>query len=249
MTILNEIDQSWLPMDLVVIGMFGLVVLLFGCWLSARSRLRKMASEFEKAVKELKELRTKFEPVLSVEGEVIRLQEQALRITSEIAEARTDYAEKRTLLTELEQEIAVYDERVSFAKFGVYEPHFEFDDSEAYKAQIKKIRESQREMISAKIATQHYTDWHHDGSLAKGRVMVNRQIRLTLRAFNSECEAAIANARWNNVTAMENRILNAAKQINRANASMGLTIDEQYVSLKLDELHLKTAEKGERRTA
>lgn len=67
--------------------------------------------------------------------------------------------------------------------------------------------------------------------------MINRQIRLTMRAFNNECEAAIANTRWNNVNAMEKRILNAAKQIDRANESMNLRISEQYVSLKLDELH------------
>jgi FKBP-type peptidyl-prolyl cis-trans isomerase len=68
--------------------------------------------------------------------------------------------------------------------------------------------------------------------------MINRQIRLTMRAFNNECEAAIANTRWNNVNAMEKRILNAATQINNANESMRLTISDRYVALKLDELHL-----------
>jgi len=59
-----------------------------------------------------------------------------------------------------------------------------------------------------------------------------------MRAFNNECEAAIANTRWNNVVAMEKRILNAAKQIDNANTSMNLMIHEDYVALKLDELHL-----------
>ena len=68
--------------------------------------------------------------------------------------------------------------------------------------------------------------------------MINRQTRLTMRAFNNECEAAVANTRWNNVVAMEKRILNAAKQINNANTSMNLVIHEDYVALKLDELHL-----------
>ena len=68
--------------------------------------------------------------------------------------------------------------------------------------------------------------------------MINRQTHLTMRAFNNECEAAIANTRWNNVVAMEKRILNAAKQINNANTSMNLEIDEDYVASKLDELHL-----------
>ena len=68
--------------------------------------------------------------------------------------------------------------------------------------------------------------------------MINRQTRLTMRAFNNECEAAIANARWNNVVAMERRILNAAKQIDSANASMNLVLNRNYIALKLDELRL-----------
>ncbi len=68
--------------------------------------------------------------------------------------------------------------------------------------------------------------------------MINRQTRLTMRAFNNECEAAIANARWNNVVAMERRILNAAKRIDSANASMNLVLNRNYIALKLDELRL-----------
>ena len=68
--------------------------------------------------------------------------------------------------------------------------------------------------------------------------MINRQTRLTMRAFNNECEAAIANARWNNVVAMERRISNAAKQIDSANASMNLVLNRNYIALNLDELRM-----------
>ncbi|MFV1908942.1 MULTISPECIES: DUF4041 domain-containing protein, partial [Phaeobacter] len=87
-------------------------------------------------------------------------------------------------------------------------------------------------------ATQCPTDWTVDGSKSKGQTMINRQSRLTLRAFNGECEAAIANTRWNNVVAMEKRIRNAAKQIDSANASMNLTINPKYLELKVEELRL-----------
>ena len=128
--------------------------------------------------------------------------------------------------------------RISFAELGVYEPHFDFGDSETYKESIKAVRLRQKAMVSSKLATICPTDWTVDGSRSKGQTMTNRQTRLTMRAFNNECEAAIANSRWNNVVAMEKRILNAAKQINNANASMNLVINEDYVALKLDELHL-----------
>jgi hypothetical protein len=77
-----------------------------------------------------------------------------------------------------------------------------------------------------------------EGSKAKGATMINRQTRLTMRAFNNECEAAIANVRWNNVVAMEKRILSAASAINKENTSLNLTLSDSYVALKIEELRL-----------
>lgn len=82
-------------------------------------------------------------------------------------------------------------------------------------------------MISAKQATICPTEWSVEGSKAKGATMINRQTRLTMRAFNNECEAAIANARWNNVVAMEKRILSAAASINKENTSLNLTLNDR----------------------
>lgn len=182
-------------------------------------------------------LEKKYEPLISAEGKVASLQEEASKLRKQIQETRNSYSEKRATLKKLEQQVAVYDEKLSFAELGVYEPHFEFSDADEYKQEIKRIRDRQKAMVSAKTSTLCPTDWQVDGSRAKGQTMINRQIRLTMRAFNNECEAAIANTRWNNVNAMEKRILNAAKQIDKANESMNLSISEQYASLKLDELH------------
>ena len=193
-------------------------------WLRTRKKLKARTSEYES-------LREKFSPAISLEDEIHRLQ----KATDVV---RSTYSEKRQLLERLERQVAIYDERLAFAELGVYEPHFEFGDSEVYKTRIKEVRERQKAMVSAKVATTCPTDWTVDDSRAKGKTMINRQTRLTMRAFNNECEAAIANTRWNNVVAMEKRILNAAKQINAANASMNLVINKDYIALKLDELHL-----------
>ena len=151
---------------------------------------------------------------------------------------RATYAEKRSLMDRLEQQVAIYDERIAFAELGVYEPHFEFTDSETYKAKILEVRDRQKAVISAKQATICPTEWSVEGSKAKGATMINRQTRLTMRAFNNECEAAIANARWNNVVAMEKRILSAAASINKENTSLNLTLNDRYVALKIEELRL-----------
>ena len=48
----------------------------------------------------------------------------------------------------------------------------------------------------------------------------------------------IANARWNNVNAMEKRILNARSKIDNLNASNATMITDEYLRLKLMELFL-----------
>jgi hypothetical protein len=68
--------------------------------------------------------------------------------------------------------------------------------------------------------------------------MTTRNIKLTLRAFNGECDAAIANTRWNNANATEKRIIQAKEQIDKHNASNTVTISDQYLALKLRELRL-----------
>ena len=215
-----------------------LFLLFLALWSISRARLKALQHKFSMITSELASLKSKFAPAISLEAQVDDLRRKAESLNGNIDDIRSTYAEKRKLLEELEQQVAIYDEHLSFAAFGLYEPHFEFEDSDTYKEEIKSIRALQKGMVSTKEAAYCPADWTVDGSRSKGRVMINRQTRLTLRAFNSECSAAIANTRWNNVVAMEKRILNAAKQINSANSSMQLGIEDGYVNLKLDELHL-----------
>lgn len=138
----------------------------------------------------------------------------------------------------MEETIAAYDERIAFIELGVYEPHFDFNDSEAFKFKIKEAREQQKDLIKNKRAAYCPIEWTVDDNRSKGRTMINQQVRLTMRAFNNECEAAIANTRWNNVNAMEKRIIKSAESINKTNTSTQLEITEEYINLKLQELFL-----------
>ena len=215
-----------------------LPIVLLILWLRARQRGKSSLKTIATQEREIGELKEKYFPIMSIETELDRLRSSAEQVRKETDEVCAQYADKRSTLRKLEQLVAIYDERISFAELGVYEPHFDFGDSERYKENIKTVRDRQKVMVSSKEATICPTDWTVDGSRSKGQTMVNRQTRLTMRAFNNECEATIANTRWNNVVAMEKRILNAAKQINSANSSMNLVIHEDYVALRLDELHL-----------
>ena len=218
-------------------------------WVLSRLKLNKLIADTQKEADlsraaltkseaEHDATKAKYSAIISQEAEVIRLRATAGILSADIEKLRASYAEKRGLFDRLEQQMAIYDERLAFAELGIYEPHFDFTDSEAFKASIIAVRDRQKAMISAKRATNCPTEWTVEGSKAKGQTMINRQTRLTMRAFNNECEASIANVRWNNVVAMEKRIHAAATAIDKENTSLKLTLNDAYVALKVEELRL-----------
>lgn len=186
---------------------------------------------------EFDRFKVQYSAILDEEAKVKQLTDEGLKWKENISKLKVSYATKKEIFDRLSEKVAIYDDRLAFAELGVYEPHFDLQDSAAYKAQIMKVRDQQKEMVSQKTACTCPTDWTVEGSLSKGKTMMNRQTRLTLRAFNKECEAAISNARWNNVVAMEKRILAAEKAINKENVSLTLELNDKFVALKLDELH------------
>lgn len=68
--------------------------------------------------------------------------------------------------------------------------------------------------------------------------MVKLHSKLMLRAFNGECEAAIANVSWNNANTMEQRVRKAFEAINQLGSVEHITVTDQYFRLKLDELKM-----------
>jgi len=63
--------------------------------------------------------------------------------------------------------------------------------------------------------------------------------KLMLRAFNGECDAAIAKVSWNNIGNMEARIEKAYEAINKLGSSNQISITSAYKDLKMKELHLE----------
>lgn len=237
------------PIVIAALVWFVLTPVFLVLWLVTKRKLRSKTADAESATAthradlaklaaEHEATKAKYSGIISQEAEVARLQGIASTLTSDIDALRKSYAEKRAHFDRLESQVAIYDERLAFAELGIYEPHFDFTDSEEFKAKIVEVRDRQKAMISAKQAALCPTEWTVEGSKAKGATMINRQMRLTMRAFNNECEAAIANVRWNNVVAMEKRVLSAAASIDKENTSMNLTLNDRFVALKIEELRL-----------
>lgn len=225
------------------------VIVLIIMMASKRKKIRSLEEAHHEEVQKLERdkadeiskreaLEGRFSGVLDIEKEIQDLAATKSELERSTEQVRSDYKSKKAVFDRLKSELAVYDDRLSFAELGVYEPHFEFQDSESYKEAIKEVRSRQKAMVSAKTAVTCDIEWTLDGSKSKGKTMTGRNIRLALRAFNNECEAAIANTRWNNVNAMEKRIGNARVQIDKLNESNRIIIEQPYIDLKLEELWL-----------
>ncbi len=206
------------------------------------ARVRDEKASQERATSELASkyavIEKRYSSVIGAEEIVGGLERQAVQVSAEIERLRVQYREKKSVYDRLAKEVAVFDETLAFAEMGVYAPHFDFTDSERYKAEIEEIRQRQKDMVSGETAVVCSTSWSVDGSEAKGRTMTSRAIKLTLRAFNGECDAAIANTRWNNAVAMGKRIDRALAQIDKLNASNHIAITPAYADLKRKELFL-----------
>ena len=68
--------------------------------------------------------------------------------------------------------------------------------------------------------------------------MTDSFIKLVLRAFNGECDAAVMKVKYNNVQTMEKRITKAYEELNKLSQTTHCEITPQYFNLKLQELWL-----------
>ena len=180
----------------------------------------------------------KFSAIINIEEEVAGIAKEKGALEKSIAGLRQSYKEKKNIFDDLVKHAAIYDELIELAELGFYKPHYDFDTPEQYKEEIDRVREKQKEMISQKTAITCNTEWTVSGSKAKGQTMTGRGIRLTARAFNNECDAAISNTSWNNAERMEQRIQKAWEAINKLNESNAIFISQTYLNLKLQEFRL-----------
>lgn len=176
-----------------------------------------------------------------LEDQQKQLIEKRVSIEDQIENLCIDYKSKKNTYDALSKQIAIFSEDVELIELGFYEPKFDFDASETFKEEIKKCKERQKELLrdrSSSGAIYCSRDWTVDGSRTEGKKMTNKGIRLTARAFNNECEAAIANCTWKNVSKMEERIRKAFSAINQLNESNAISVTERYLEEKIRELQL-----------
>ena len=173
---------------------------------------------------------------------------RAKKALKAMTNAEKDVADLATDAGRLRREVNLLSEQAHLHDFGVYEPRYQFPESADYKAKLDEVRKAQTTAIKNGAASHAPTNVTVDGSVAKGKRMIGDRLKLMFRAFNGECDAAVARVRYNNVEVMERRMEQALTRINKLSVTTGCAIEPMYLRLKLSELHL-THEFHEKREA
>lgn len=138
----------------------------------------------------------------------------------------------------LKKELVNTEDQLYFESFGLYEPHYAFTSSNEYKEKLNDERKSQKSLIKNKEAAVILNPMLLNNSKAKGKVMQNRNIKIILRSFNNECEAAINKVTKSNINTIEKRINNSFIQLNKLMESNGIAISSKYLQSKLNEAYI-----------
>jgi hypothetical protein len=205
--------------------------------------------EFEEIAKLRIEL-NRYKPIKDIEAEISKKtneinaliaskEKELIDLKNDFSQLKSNYTNALDTYTKIRKEISLYENKIDMIEFGVYEPIYQFDKSDDYRQEQNKIIELQKEMISSEKAAICRTNWTIEGSEAKGKASTKKYIKLTLRAFNGECESLIAKVKWNNVNQMKERITKSYETINKIGESKTVSIQPEYLELKIKELLLE----------
>ena len=237
---------------IIVILLLVLFLLLYFL-IKSNKKYNNLYSEVEREYKPIvdinEEIRRKNMELKKIENEIIQENKkkelERLKKENEIKELekKNNLEKERALkildkVKELNQEISLLEEKQELQEFSFYEPKYFYDSSEKYRTEIDRVNFEMRSMIDRKIAATCSTQWTVGNSRRKGEKMTNDNLKLMLRAFNGEADAAIAKVKFNNVITMEKRMKKAFEVINKLNEVNCCTISREYLNLKLEELYL-----------
>lgn len=210
---------------------------------------KQYKQEVEDLRREIERIKATFTPEMQ---EAEKLQEFTKTLSANISELNNTIVQKNNQINTLNlqistltsdilkkrSEIVELDDTILFQSFGLYEPKYDFINSDQYKERLDDIRASQKQMIKEGNAASGDVNWTVNGSTAQGKTMVKNMQKLLLRAFNCECEEAISKVKYSNYDASVKRINTSKDQISKLGKMVSIIITEPYYRLKLQELDL-----------
>ena len=117
-------------------------------------------------------------------------------------------------------------------------PKYDFANSSLCKDELERIREKAKEMVRNNTAVICKTDWTVNGSISKGKKMINDKIKMNLKSFNNGCDYIISSMKYSTYNSSLNKINKLFNDINRLSTTNDIEITKDYLNLKVEELNL-----------
>ena len=201
---------------------------------------------------------SKYESVLKSDNEIQDLErkfdEQKRKFKEKQEEANNTLRDLDIMIERRKKLVIELDDKILIQDFNLYNPIYDLDSSDDYKEEIENTKYSQELMIKNGTAATCSTTWTVNGSLVRGAARTRDNIKQILRCFNDECDILISKVKFNNIDAFREKMKRSWKALNRMNKRNTISISEQYLELKIQELELayeyavkKQEEKEERR--
>ena len=200
-----------MPLFIIIVVLI-LVALLHTCW------------------KQYMYLR-KYRPIIDLDKAVQEKNTHKDKLINQIEELKAGYIN-------LKKEHDVYYDDLEMVSYGHYTPRYDFVDAVSYKNKLMEIRDKQKQLIKNKKAILCDTERSVSGSKAKGRVMVNRTIKLGLNAFNVQSDNTILKVTFSNITNSEEKLKRIKDSINKLLQPNHCYITNDFFQLKVQELYL-----------
>lgn len=176
--------------------------------------------------------------IRELEQDIQSEQKEIESLDKAIADKQNHISLLDNTISNKKSEIVSLDDEILVQEFGLYEPYFDFANALDYKEELVKIRSKQKELIKNKTAVSGATEWTVNGSASKGKKMVSDTQKLLLRAFNTECDELVAKVKYTNFDASLNKIYKSAEAISKLGTIMHISINSNYLDLKIKELRL-----------
>ena len=176
------------------------------------NQFKKEAEDLKRELEDLTNTRLTIEQMSAVElkEDILKKQQKLKNMDNEILNLESikkrldkNILNREATLDSFRDELIDVQNQIELESFGLYQPKYDFATSIGYKAELDAVRSRQKQMIKDKTAVRFSDNWQVDGSKAKGRKMNNDNIKLILRSFNNECEAAINKVKYNNLPSIE----------------------------------------------
>jgi chromosome segregation ATPase len=219
------------------------------CDLSERLSYMGKKQEIEQLRARCAYLESQFTPEMGETNAVLarlnNAQQQETAVNARIASLQQELNNKayelqqlNSIIQDKQRQIITFDDEILVQEFGLYQPRFDFANSDAYKDRLKDLRDRQKIRLKFLDASASTSTWQVNGSSTQGKKLVKDTQKLLYRAFNGECDDIIRRVKYENIDQSIKAITKSAEAVTKLGKVMGIYIDQDYYNMKVEETYL-----------